>query len=424
MPNQDMLPDAPLMLRLLRPPLFFMALLVAGLVPTAAAAELPAGQPAYSSYTAARFIPYANAETHVPAFTKALEFYLSVEGKPACGAALAQEQKNTSKPCLVTMDTGTTGIMVSAADLQGYSAKAAQQYPQGWEFLSSSKLLWVGRWIPKDVTFHDAKGAPIATATVPVLVVEQEAVCPHYQEKTDRGTCPGTQLKPAKPGIFYMGVGFGREHDGQPQGTPDKNPFLHITQIDGVPVAKGTMRSGYIITGKGVHVGLTAANTANFAFTGLTGPKYSDNPQDWPEASICVAVDQSPCIPGRVLIDTGISQMYLTVTSQVPVTTVLAPDLSGPKRRVPVLKDGSRVTVRFPGNDNPIAFYTFTVGDQSNPMGPAQVITSTNGTTAFVNTGRHFLRHFNVLYDAEAGLLGLKWTGPANSSSGGLTSAR
>ncbi|WP_224240417.1 hypothetical protein [Hyalangium gracile] len=411
------------MLRLSRSRRLLTALLVTGLAPVAVA-EQPSSTPNYAGYTAARFIPYANAETNVPAFTHALEFNLSVEGKPACGAAPSGATKDPAKPCLVTMDTGTTGIMVSAADLAGYSAKAAEKYPLGREFLSSSKLLWVGRWIPKNVTFHDAKGAPLATATVPVLVVEKEATCPQYNEQTDKETCPGTPLKPAKPGIFYMGVGFGREHDGQPQGTPDKNPFLHITQINGAPVAKGTMRSGYIITEKGVHVGLTSENAGGFAFTQLTGPKYSKDPQDWPEASICVAVDQSPCIPAKVLIDTGIPQMYLTVTSEVPVQTVLAPDLSSPKRQVPVLKDGSQVTVRFPGNDHPMAFYTFKVGDKGSDMQPAQVITTKNGKNAFVNTGRHFLRNFNVLYDAEGGLFGLRWVGPANSPYGGLTPTR
>jgi hypothetical protein len=391
-------------LRVLR---LLLAALTAGLAPVAAA-EQPAGAPNYAGATATQLIPYENATSKGQRFTASLKFRFSVDGKSY----------------LVTMDTGTTGIMLSAKDLPGYSPQEAARFPRGWEFLSSSKLLWVGRWIPKDVTFHGPQGEPV-TATVPVLAVEQEVYCPDYYKGKERGpACPHKKLEPASSGITYMGVGFGREHDGQPQGTPDKNPFLNITKINGAPVAPGTMRSGYIITDRGVHVGLTAGNTSGFAFTALTGPKYSSDPRDWPEAPICVAVDESPCVPGRVLVDTGIIQMYLTVPPQVPVKTVSATDLSDKDKKVNVLADKSRVTVRFPGQDDPIAFYTFTVGDGTNPMQPAQVITSQKGTVAFVNTGLHFLRNFNVLYDADGGLFGLKWTGPANSPQGGLTPTR
>ncbi|EPX58030.1 hypothetical protein D187_004319 [Cystobacter fuscus DSM 2262] len=74
-------------------------------------------------------------------------------------------------------------------------------------------------------------------------------------------------------------------------------------------------------------------------------------------------------------------------------------------------------------NEAPIASYTFTVGNTPppNPLQPAQVITSTKGKSAFVNTGRHFLRGFDVLYDADGGFFGLKWTGAADSAVGGLT---
>ncbi|WP_052518942.1 hypothetical protein [Archangium violaceum] len=375
-----------------------LAALSLGFVPAVHSAPAPD----YARYTTTQLLPYENARSNVPPFTEALKFQFSVDGKPY----------------LVTMDTGTTGIMLSARSLPNYSPEGAARYPQGWEFLSSSKILWVGHWVPKEVTFTGAGGVPV-TAQVPVLAIEQEVVCPDYK-KDDKATCPGKPLGTASDKIAYMGVGFGREHDGQPQGTPDKNPFLNITKINGKPVTRDTMRDGYLITPEGVHVGLTAANTSGFVFTQLGGTKYSKDPRDWPEASICVAVGASPCVPGAVLVDTGIPQMYLTVTSQVNVQTKLAPDLSVKGKKVPVLVDGSQVTVRFPDNEAPVASYTFTVGDtaQANPLAPAQVITTANGKTVFVNTGRHFLRGFNVLFDAEGGLFGLKKTGSANSSGG------
>ena len=61
-----------------------------------------------------------------------------------------------------------------------------------------------------------------------------------------------------------MGVGFGREHDHQTQSGPDRNPFLRIAHIaererDGESTHE--MRRGYIVTRRGVHLGLTAGNT-------------------------------------------------------------------------------------------------------------------------------------------------------------------
>lgn len=69
------------------------------------------------------------------------------------------------------MDTGSTGVMVSASTLPGYTPNPCQGTSNftGWEFLSSSKRLWVGHWIPQEINFLDASGAVLATAKVPVL---------------------------------------------------------------------------------------------------------------------------------------------------------------------------------------------------------------------------------------------------------------
>lgn len=370
--------------------------------------------PDYSRFTAAKFIPFTQADSILAPRSTTPKLRVAIGGQ------------NHD----LAMDTGSTGIMLPASVLPAPLREAAaqcQQSQQGWEFLSSSKLLWVGCWIPTEVQFLDTNGAVLATAAVPVLAIQQEVVCPHFSETANKPVCPGTPLGPAKTGISYMGVGFGREHDGQPQGTPDKNPLLNITRIENAPVQQGTMRNGYIITSKGVHVGLTSANTAGFAYMQLAQSEIPGAPRDdWQQASICVMVDGSPCVPGSVLIDTGIPQMYLSIPENIPVRTVKEPDLSNKEIQITALREGSQVTVRFPGNDA-VAFYTFTVGDRENLMTPAQVILpqSNEGKAppTFVNTGRHFLRRFDVLFDAYLGLLGLRWTGPAGSPEGGLVAA-
>lgn len=369
-----------------------------------ASAALAAPTPDYGRYTTTQVLSYENPQSKGLPFTDALKFQFKVDGKPFH----------------VTMDTGSTGVVLSAKSLPGYSPELAARYPLGWEFLSSSKRLWVGRWIPKQLTFTGTGGVPV-TAQVPVLAVEREVICPNYKPE-DEATCPGQTLPAAPDAIAYMGVGFGREHDHQPQGTPDKNPFLNISEIAGKPVAPGTMRSGYVITAKGVHVGLTAQNTGDFGFIQLTPvPDAHDprDPRDWAQAPMCVSVNQSPCMAGSVLVDTGIPQMYLTVTSEVP--THLAPSMSGKDRQVPVLDNTSQVTVSFPDDKAPIASYSFSVQapPQTNPLAPAQVITTSKGKLVFVNTGRYFLRGYDVLFDAEGGLFGLKKKAEPSSSSGG-----
>jgi hypothetical protein len=373
-------------------PLCLFAAAVATATAPAAAQRAPA--PDYAAYTRTAFIPFANARSNVPPFTVAPELEFWVAGKKF-------------RP---TMDTGTTGIMLSALSIPGYTPELAARYPRGSEYLSSSKHLWVGHWIPQQVAFRDPRGLQVV-ASVPVLAVDSEVICPGYYDTIPRHAataCPGRPLRPAGDSIVYMGVGFGRESDGQPEGTPDKNPFLNIVRIGDRQVQQGTLRAGYVVTDTGVHVGLTAANTAGFAFTRLAPVPHRTDARDWSGASVCVAVDGSPCARGSALIDIGIPQMYLTVTPQVPVTRDSARDLSRPCVSVPVLRNGSTVTVAFPDSLQSIASYTFVVGDSANPVAPAQVISNPDRDSAFVNTGRHFFRNFNVLFDADSGYFGLR----------------
>jgi hypothetical protein len=379
--------------------------------------------PDYSGFTAARFIPFVAP--------------MGPASSPAQYQPPALRFTIQGRSYTATMDTGSTGVMLSATSIPGYTPSTACQDPSsftGWEFLSSSKRLWVGHWITQQINFFDAQGGTV-TATVPVLAVECEAVCPQYHEEAAQPVCPGTPLGKASSGIHYMGVGFGREHDGQPQGTPDKNPLLNITAIGGTPVAQGSMRSGYVLTSQGVHVGLTPANTSGFAYTKLSCPQLPDGRLDCSQAPICVMVDGSACAPGSVLVDTGIPQMYLSVPPSVPVNAQSVQDPSNSVLQICALRNSSRVTVRF-GAPSTIAFYSFAAG-QSPPQStqPTLVLlpSSTGGAPpacvppsgapnlpAFVNTGGNFLQGFDVLFDAGGGFFGLRWNGPAGSPQGGL----
>lgn len=371
-----------------RPLRLLTAALLACLAPTPAWSESPTES---KSSTPSACIPFTHVKTQPMAFTAAPKVRFMVGGR-------RHE---------VTMDTGSVGVVLSARLIDNYEELVKKtNAAQGWSFLSSSKLLWVGHWVPLTVTFLDPNDKPIATSSVPVLGVEQEVVCPKY---TSGPTCPDTPLKKASKGIIYMGVGFGREKDHQPQGTPDKNPLLNLTSIGQTPVTPQSLKRGYIINPKGVTVGLTPANMAGFDLIKLTKDTDPDHKGDWQPLPMCISVNESPCISGSALIDTGIPQMYLTVPSTVKFDTVPEKDLSVPSRTLKVLAPKSTVKVSFPDAVKPVASYGFTLGDTSNILAPAQAIPSMGKTpAAFVNTGRHFLREFQFLYDAEEGQVGLK----------------
>ncbi|AVT14374.1 hypothetical protein [Paracidovorax avenae] len=332
----------------------------------------------------------------------------------------------------VTMDTGSTGVVISAADLPGYSDDEAG--PAGWEFLSSSKRLWVGRWVVRDLVFRAAEGDVVAR--VPVLAVQKEMICPCWDEKANQPVCEQPTKTTVRPkGIVYMGVGFGREHDGQPQGTPDKNPLLNLVAIDGRPVREGEVHAGYIVTKSGVHAGLTPANAAGFGATRLqpgsllaNGQPASSDPRDWQQASMAVSVAGRAPEAGSVLVDTGIAQMYLTVADPASLPTQQIPNPSRPGHTSNGLKEGTPVQVLFPDAQAPVARYVFNAGGAGAPRAVlvnrppsgsasstcaagstvAQGASAPFGRPAFVNTGMNLLQQYDVLFDAEGGWFGLR----------------
>jgi len=373
----------------------------------AAVACAQATGPVFRPDSAARFIGFDAAQASGPApMTNAPQLRFEVRSPPDFRVPAP------ARPFTVTMDTGSTGVVISAVDLPGYSRnEEARKANEGWEYLSSSKRLWIGHWVMRDLVFNP--GADEVIARVPVLAVEKEMICPNWDEKVNLPDCEKpTETKESPPGIAYMGVGFGREHDGQPQGTPDKNPLLNIASIDGKPVAPGSMRSGYIVTAKGVHVGLTRANTTGFSYVKLQGRSLnaagqpaSSDPRDWPQATMAVSVNGAPAQTGAVLVDTGIAQMYLTVSNPSALPTTAIPNPSRKGATATGLANSTEVKVSFPDDAAPVAEYRFQVG---SPQAPTAVIVTRPSDQAFVNTGRHMLRQFDVLFDADGGWFGLR----------------
>lgn len=323
---------------------------------------------------------------------------------------------------IVIMDTGSTGMMIAASRIPDFDRLKARVVADGagsgWAFLSSSKRLYVGHRVPVPIDFHGANGEVVATAVVPVLGVEATTRCPDYDSARDGATCGGKPpTTPPAASMIYMGVGFARAGDGMPQGTPDANPLLNLARIGGRPVDPGALRRGYVIDPEGVRVGLTDAYTAGFTFT-----KLRPDPEragEWLAPPMCVSVNGSACAPGTLLVDTGVAQMYLTVPKtgvKVSSTTARNESTGAP---VAVLDGTDTVTIRVPGTSDGADFvFTHrpnpvpTRRDAANPLAPYLTIPRRSDTRPpFVNTGRHFLRGFLYLYDADGGRIGLRWNG-------------
>jgi hypothetical protein len=79
------------------------------------------------------------------------------------------------------------------------------------------------------------------------------------------------------------------------------------------------------------------------------------------------------------------------------------------------VQSGQRIRVCMPGLCRPL--YSFTVGEHA-AKAPAKVLWGhkLHDGLPFINTGRHALAQFDYLFDAEQGVLGIRWTGEGRPS--------
>jgi hypothetical protein len=319
------------------------------------------------------------------------------------------------------VDTGSTAILIGAPILPHLDPKAGEP---AHHFFTSSRILYVGRLVELSICFH-AEGGVNATATVPVLIVDKSWQCSWYNPSKDGFECPvgpggekATERDVAK--IAYMGFGFGRNNprDGMPNATPKVNPFLNIDTIDGKPVSEESMRSGYIVTTQGVHLGLTQENTKGFAFSNLQpGLTHDQDARDWAMATTCFRINSGEKHCGTVLVDTGISQMYIKAGqgASIPSEEVQIPGKNGSTKVVKRVSRGTEITVAFPSFDFPAGGYSFTVGDGS-AIEPEFVVPLSPTSPPYINTGRNLLHGYSIAFDAIGGRFGFRPVQTSSSS--------
>jgi hypothetical protein len=294
------------------------------------------------------------------------------------------------------MDTGSTGVVVSADKIPNIDR--LQSLGPGQLTYSSSGRIMMGQWVVAPMTIVGGNGTRVTTAPIPILAVTRI-------ECTERARRCTPNEAPRR--VSMMGIGFGRRGDQAAQSGPGKNPFLNVADLDGAGPNVGRIRRGYIVTRRGVYIGLTAANTrGEFSYVKLApGPDGSG----WRSPPACISINGAkPAACGSLLMDTGVTAMYLTVPeSQAPA------DIRSVNGVGPTLVPGTKLTISIPAQDSPQALYSFAVGDGLNPLAPRKLNLVERSRPPFVNTRVSFLNGFDYLYDADGGFVGLRWTGHA-----------
>src|SRR5262249_53749890 len=222
----------------------------------------------------------------------------------------------------------------------------------------------------------------------------------------------------------YFGIGFSGGA-GQPQGTPDKNAFLNVTNIPGSALLPSP---GYILSTQGVQIGLTSSNTQGFALIKLQpllapnstqwqpAPASPNVLTDWQHARGTITVNGKSGT-GSILFDTGVSTAFLTPPVGVKPQTGTGPNGAECNGSTPptCAVTGTSIHVSFSTLINAVASLAYTVGPNNgpqngNPVSPYAASIEYNGAP-FLNTTVRFLQAFNYIYDAANGFIGLKVTG-------------
>ncbi|WP_239025239.1 hypothetical protein [Rhodoligotrophos defluvii] len=318
--------------------------------------------PSYADFTDGVFLPYLNAGDG------------DLTRPPRLGLSLG------GRMLAAVVDSGSTGIVVAAAYMPDW--QQLESVGEGRITYTSSGRVMSGQWVITPVTVQGADGSSVATTPMPVLVVT-EVTCLEHARNCQPNDDPH--------GIAMIGIGFAREHDAQAQGTPDKNPLLQVAAQEGQK-----QRRGYILTQRGVHVGLTGANTrGTFRAVKLDRQQTVD---DWSPIPACISINGTmPPACGTMLADTGVTAMFLTVPASQ------AGENEG------TLPPGTEVSLLLNSADGaPSELYSFTADDGSSPLAPSSIHLRVSPERTFVNTSLHILNGFDVLYDADGGYVGFR----------------
>jgi len=305
------------------------------------------------------------------------------------------------------MDTGSCGITVTPDIFQpGPNARLLGPGTTTYTTGTIDKML-LGNYWSATQQIYDANGTLLATAEVPVLLVNTE-----IDTNGDHST---TNTNPT--GFALVGIGFGREGTVLPLKTPQYNAFLNLTSV----LRDGKLKSlpenwvyGYIVSAQGVELGLTAKNTKDAGFIKLIPWKQfsTHSLPEWMPMSGTLCVN-GICLNGTSVMDTGITGAIITTGANLGTLI----DCSDTSEQATCVGGSNVISVYYPDIKDPVAHYSFSIGETGNPMQPAQVAVQERDGI-YWNTSRHFLGGINFIYDNKHGYAGFIWNGQTNSKYG------
>ncbi|KAF3918325.1 hypothetical protein ABW21_db0206244 [Orbilia brochopaga] len=393
----------------IKPDVTFGDLVDAGLVDQSDNKKLVLKFPAHIVSQSAIIPPSADTTVTIP-FTPASEFpdggpprvHLTVNGVYAGDEG-------------ILIDTGSTGITIGKGtwinDFKG-DWNEAVEYEKGWKYLSSSKKLYSGYWVPTELVFngYSATGErqDLLKAVVPALVFDRCDIGPLYTNQQCARCSDPASIELGMPTGLYMGVGFGREQDGMIMCTPDKNPLLNVVEVNGKAIERGRYHLGYVINSTSLIWGLTTANTEGYAWTFLSKQPHATDPRAWAMPPVAISISDKPFRTGSILPDTGVTQMYLS-SPDIPtskeenytVTISIPNEKAGVGQYVLTVDMNGTATSSIPGTAPRVVKATNTAGRKTGP-GPGIY------ERVYVNTGSRLWNGFEAAFDAVNGRWGLK----------------
>ncbi|KAH8592681.1 hypothetical protein B0O99DRAFT_629522 [Bisporella sp. PMI_857] len=377
----------------------------------------------YAGSTLSVLVPFEEAQSMTTPFSSVYHVPIQLsDGLP--GSAI------NTKVYHPFVDTGSTGIILPAASIPGFTIPTGPDAERGWQYLTSSKILYAGWWIEKDVYFNVNDPAhSVVKSTLKILAVtEKTEHCDDWEKNGDKDTCTGkspAMCPTACPtGFGILGIGFARRALDQPQAFPERNPTLMVSTIGGIAATWPNFHRGYQIDRYGITLGLTDLNMGPFTndekpHAQLENPSSGSGLPDWNGLPSCVSVDASPCVPMPVLLDTGITTSYLHMPYSyfMDGSTRVDWDFDGIIHKTPIttgsttytLDAHSHVHIDFwppppAGNKNE----DFDVGDAATiatGVTPDMVYfyVNNNANSFRVNTGMHIYRKYKIAFDSVWG---------------------
>jgi hypothetical protein len=289
-----------------------------------------------------------------------------------------------------TIDTGSLGVIVTKSDLV-FGSEVHGPGAAGQKFYDSSGYVFTGHYYLAPVSVELASGSFVQSN--PILVLAIDGV--HCQ--TGYNKCKA----PKHADLHYLGVGFDRNSTGTGDlfDSPSENAFLQLTDTQ-----NGTdINQGYILSTQGITTGITASNAIGFDMVMLS--PNTTVPGDWNPEPGCfqfTTLAGSPQFCGNLLLDVGISEMFIDLTfSQRPAGSF------SPTNYVP---SGLGMNILAGSKTQPAMSYNFTaVQPPVQPSGPAPTFVQwVNDKNVFVNTGRRPLLNYNYLYSGQCGEVGFQ----------------